>query len=69
MLSKSRLYRRLHAIPDRFGQYLTLSLPGIQQEIETVKEFIIDSFSIPACDNIRIPRRHLYKDEEYGNYT
>lgn len=65
MLSKSRLCRRLHAIPDEFWQLLPLNLPGVQQEVQTVKEFIIDSFPIPVCDNIRIPRRHLYKDEKY----
>ncbi len=65
MLSKSRLCRRLHAIPDEFWQYLPLNLPEIQQKVETEKEFIIDSFPIPVCDNIRIPRRHLYKDEKY----
>ena len=65
MLSRSRLCRRLHAIPNEFWQYLPLSLPGVQQEMETIKEFIIDSFPIPVCDNIRIPRRHLYKDEQY----
>lgn len=29
------------------------------------KEFIIDSFPLPACENVRIPRRHLLQGEQY----
>lgn len=65
MLSKSRLCRRLHAIPTEFWQYLPLNLPGVQEEMDQNKEFIVDSFPIPVCDNIRIARRHLYKEERY----
>lgn len=65
MLSKSRLCRRLHAIPEEFWQELPFVLPGIKYEIEETKEFIIDSFPIPACDNIRIARRHLLRGEQY----
>jgi DDE family transposase len=65
MLSKSRLCRRLHSIPEEFWQYLPLSLPGIKEEMNKNKEFIIDSFPVPSCDNIRIARRHLYKEECY----
>jgi len=62
MLSRSRFCRRLHAIPESFWQQLTSFLAGDQQE---KKEFIIDSFPIPACDNIRIARRHLLRDTSY----
>ena len=65
MLSKSRLCRRLHAIPDSFWRYLPLTLPGIKESMTRSKEFIIDSFPIACCDNIRIPRRRLYKEEYY----
>lgn len=61
MLSKSRLCRRLHAIPQEFWQRLPLLFLKGQQQ----KEFIVDSFPIPACDNIRIPRRHLFSEEKY----
>lgn len=65
MLSKSRFCRRLHAIPEEFWQQLPFFLPEIEQEIQNNKEFIIDSFPLPACDNIRIKRRHLLQGEEY----
>lgn len=65
MLSKSRLCRRLHLIPEEFWRYLPLNLPGITEKMDKNKEFIIDSFPISSCDNIRIGRRHLYKDECY----
>jgi hypothetical protein len=51
MLSKSRLCRRLHAIPQGFWQRLPFFLPGMISEVQSEKEFIIDSFPIPACDN------------------
>jgi hypothetical protein len=65
MLSKSRFCRRLHAIPEEFWQQLSFFLPGIQRDIQDNKEFIIDSFPLPACDNIRIKRRHLLRGEQY----
>lgn len=65
MLSKSRLCRRLHAIPEGFWQQLSFFLPGIRSEIQSEKEFIIDSFPIAACDNIRIARRHLLRGKQY----
>lgn len=65
MLSKSRLCRRIHAIPEEFWQELAIFLPGIEHEMEETKEFIIDSFPIPACDNIRIARRHLLQGKQY----
>lgn len=61
MLSKSRFCRRLHAIPEAFWQQLSLFLFKTKQE----KEFIIDSFPIPACDNIRIARRRIFRGERY----
>ncbi len=65
MLSKSRLCRRLHGIPEEFWMRLPFVLPGIDQEINSVKEFIIDSFPVAVCDNIRIRDRHLLLGEEY----
>lgn len=63
MLSKSRLCRRIHNLPAEFWQYLPINLPGVKEKIEQNKEFMVDSFPIPVCDNIRIARRKLYKEE------
>jgi hypothetical protein len=31
--------------------------------------YLVDSFPVPVCDNIRIDRCKLYQDEEYRGYT
>jgi len=44
-----------------FKQWLNHSLnPG--------QEYIIDSFPVPGCDNIRIERCKIYTEEEYRGY-
>ena len=65
MLSRSRFCRRIHAIPEEFWQQLSFFLPEVKKEMENNKEFIIDSFPIPVCDNIRIKRRRLFQGEQY----
>lgn len=69
MLSKSRLSVRLHSVPEEFWLRLPLSLKTVQQEIEQTKEFIVDSFPIPCCKNIRIKNCRLYQGEEYRGYN
>ncbi len=32
------------------------------------QEYIVDSFPVPVCDNIRISRCRLYRDEAYRGY-
>ncbi|MDM8561039.1 IS982 family transposase [Thiotrichales bacterium HSG14] len=31
--------------------------------------YVIDSFPVPVCDNIRIPNSKIYKDEEFRGYN
>jgi hypothetical protein len=31
-------------------------------------EFVVDSLPVPGCDNIRISRCRLYRDEAYRGY-
>jgi hypothetical protein len=53
MLSKSRFNRRLHAISELvydLQQQLGMTL----KEINDSTEYLLDSFPIPVCDNIRI---------------
>lgn len=69
MLSKSRLCIRLHAIPEEFWFCLPLSLRNVRKEIEQTKEFIVDSFPIPCCKNIRIKNCRLYRGEEHRGYN
>lgn len=68
MLSKSQLIRRLHAIA--VSQWLSLFqvLAQIHQQTNPDQEYIIDSFPVPVCDNIRIRRCRLYREEHYRGY-
>lgn len=69
MLSKSRFCQRLHKIPEEFWIRLPLSLSSVRKEIEQTKEFIVDSFPIPCCKNIRIKNCKIYCGEEYRGYN
>jgi len=62
MLSKSRFNRRLHQIPTAHWHEVLkqLALP------DTV--YIVDSCPVVVCDNIRIPRCRIYKEEQYRGY-
>lgn len=67
MLDKSRFNRRLHQIGEDVS-LLFLRIGHIIKEIADCKEFILDSFPIPVCDNIRIPRSKLVKGECYRGW-
>jgi hypothetical protein len=67
MLEKSRFNRRLHNISmlinDLFHQ-----LGMILKEISDSTEYLLDSFPVPVCDNIRIFQVKLIQSEEYRGY-
>lgn len=65
MLSKSRLNRRLHALPDTLWQALWHILAVCAQHNNPSGEYVVDSCPVPVCDNIRISRCKLYQDEVY----
>jgi hypothetical protein len=65
MLSKSRLNRRLHAIPDTLWQALLALLGEAAQQANPTQEYIVDSCPVPVCDNIRIHRCRLYRDKAF----
>jgi Transposase DDE domain len=67
MLSKSRLSRRLHRIKDIFVVLFNL-LSQIWKTLNTDTVYVIDSFPIAVCDNIRIPRAKIYSKEEFRGY-
>jgi hypothetical protein len=68
MLSKSRLIRRLQAIPPHCWMSLFQILAQIHKQTNPTGEYIIDSCPVPVCDNIRISRCRLYRDERYRGY-
>jgi len=72
VLSRSRLNRRLHAIPEEVWQALFAVLAASFKATNETQEYIIDSFPVPVCDNIRIRRCKLYpkdRGEEFRGYV
>lgn len=67
MLGKSRFNRRLHAIGELFLTVFQV-LGELFKQLNTAAVYVIDSFPIAVCDNIRIPRARLYQDEAYRGY-
>jgi Transposase DDE domain len=67
MLGSSRFNRRLHRIRDLF---LTLfAVVGeTWKDLNAESVYSIDSFPIAACDNYRIRRCKLYRDNVYRGY-
>ena len=67
MLEKSRFNRRLHNISmlinDLFHQ-----VGMILKEMSDSTEYLLDSFPVPMCDNIRIFNVKLIHSEEYRGY-
>jgi hypothetical protein len=66
-LSSSRFVRRVHRcihllIPLFHG------LAGLGHQLNTESLYIIDSFPIPVCDNIRIRRCRRYRGEAWRGY-
>jgi hypothetical protein len=68
ILSKSRLSRRLHRLKNMFVALFHL-LGNIWKTLNADAIYVIDSFPISVCDNIRISRAKLYSDEKYRGYT
>jgi hypothetical protein len=67
MLSKSQFNRRLHRISGLFLQVFYL-LGETFKQINSSSVYVIDSFPISVCDNIRIKRSKVYKGEKYRGY-
>jgi hypothetical protein len=67
MLSKSRFSRRLHRLTEPFVRLFTL-LGQTWKMLNTNSIYVIDSFPIAVCDNIRIRRSKIYPDEKFRGY-
>lgn len=64
MLSRSRLNRRLHAVAE-LAHALFHQLGAVLKEASTSTKYLLDSFPVPVCDNIRISRSRLITGEQY----
>ena len=67
MVSKSRFSRRRHRIKDIFIIFFTL-LAQIWKILNTDAIYMIDSFPIAVCDNMRIRRSKIYSTEDCRGY-
>lgn len=67
MLDKSRFNRRWHRL---FLPLLDLFdyLASVLKAINSSSEYLLDSFPVALCDNIRIPRVRLVRAEDYRGY-
>jgi hypothetical protein len=68
MLSKGRFNVRLHALPVSLWLSLFEVLAETFKHLNDEQAYIVDSFPVPVCDNIRIGRCILYQGEDYRGY-
>lgn len=67
MLSRSRLNRRLHRVAGLVnGLFHQLGLA--LKEASPSTRYLLDSFPVAVCDNMRISRCRLVADEEFRGY-
>jgi hypothetical protein len=66
-IGKSRLNRRLHAIPEFFWHFIISHLTTKQNPDNN--HFLVDSFPIAVCHPVRASRRSLFKGKKYLGYN
>ena len=64
LLSRSRFSRRVNRLADLI-QRLFHQLGSVIKDLHWESRYLLDSFPIPVCDNIRIPRCRIVSDERY----
>jgi hypothetical protein len=67
-LSASRFCRRLHNLPKELWRSLFRVLGEVFIRHNKSQKYVVDSFPVPACDNIRIKRCKLFQGEEHRGY-
>lgn len=68
MLSESRFIRRLNRINQEVFQGLFAIMAQSFKLTNEGDEYVIDSFPVPVCANIRISRSKIYTEEKYRGY-
>lgn len=69
MLSKSRLCRHIHAVPQAAWQVVASVLAKVYRRAGAANELLVDSLSVPMGANIRIRRCRLYEGKAYHGYV
>jgi len=67
MLGKSRFCRRLHQLSDLLYD-LFHQIGIIIKQSDATSEYLLDSFPVAVCDNIRIPKARLVRRSDYRGY-
>ena len=67
-ISKSRLNRRIHRLSPIFLEIAEM-LAEVWKKLNTSGMYIIDSFPVSVCQNIRISRCNIYTDEEFRGFN
>ncbi|HEY9800244.1 MAG TPA: hypothetical protein V6D25_07790 [Leptolyngbyaceae cyanobacterium] len=67
MLEKSRFNQRLHKVSMLINDLFHQVGMGLK-EISEDTEYLLDSFPVPICDNIRIFNAHLIQSPEHRGY-
>lgn len=67
MLSKGQFSRRLHRLPESL--WLSFMEMNARAANNPLKTYLIDSFPVPVCRNIRIKKCRIYQDEEFRGYN
>lgn len=68
MLSKSRWNRRLHAIPEEIWNTIFAIFAEAHQDVNIGKQYVVDSFPIAVCQNIRIWNSRIFQGEDFRGY-
>ena len=67
-LDKSGFTRQLHRLHETL-KYLFFSLVHHLKQLHTEARYVIDSFPVAVCDNVRINRCQLLEGEAYRGYS
>ena len=67
-LSESHFNRRLHRIPIEIWKLLFYTLAEYFKRNHSSSDYVVDSFPIPICDNIRIFRSKIFSGEQYRGF-
>ena len=67
LLSRSRLNRRIHRLTDLIGLVFH-QFGSVIKDLNWESRYLLDSFPVAVCDNIRIKRCRIVSGETYRGY-
>ena len=68
-ISKSRFVRRLNALDIEILQGFFATMAQAFKLANEDGDYVIDSFPVPVCANIRINRCRIYRNEKYRGFS